>query len=590
MARPITNKITVSEWRQKRKNGDIYVWERRTQWDHEKRMTVEKSRKLLGKIPADSETQEMVPTRPKRPSVKKQEATGEQHYSRQRVGATVLLNWIGRESGITRDLSVCADEGTAQKIETIAQFWLANQGDRLTRMEKWQWQHECPYPGVMGKKTHHELFVRLGGDENLMQNYFRARSARCRRESGLALDSTTISSYSTGIKEARQGFNKAGDGLDTVKLVTLYDLETNQPVAFARQPGNLADVAGISDAVAQLRTLEFEKLQLVTDKGYYSQGNISELCRGHYKFLTAAPLGLQWINRQLQEHRQELETASSAHPDDLNTHGITVPVVAEFKTTRRRTRNGIAKGEEETFTRRLYLHLYQNKARVVDEEKALLSDLMQLKGLVERGTEDLSDAARRRAGKFLVVSSRGRGGKLKVSVNEEAYAEAVKDLGYFALVSNKAEDCHEALRKYRLREKIEEAFKDTKNRIDGHRTRVWDGDTLYGRLFCQFVALGYYCFFRSKLTKLKQRLKLECSDQGGLTEGERKERENLLGWLESRSMQSILDWLDCIELRTVQAGDQLSHNRTGETARDRLFFRLLGIPGFEEKPKGTMKA
>ena len=67
--------------------------------------------------------------------------------------------------------------------------------------------------------------------------------------------------------------------------------------------------------------------------------------------------------------------------------------------------------------------------------------------------------------------------QLKVTINKEAYAQARKDYGYFALVSNKAEDCFEALRKYRQREKIEEAFKGTKNRLDGTRTRVWDGDT-----------------------------------------------------------------------------------------------------------------
>ena len=87
--------------------------------------------------------------------------------------------------------------------------------------------------------------------------------------------------------------------------------------------------------------------------------------------------------------------------------------------------------------------------------------------------------------------------------HKEAYAQARKEYGYFALVSNKPKDCFEALRKYRLREKIEEAFKDTKNRLDGTRTRVWDGDTLKGRMFCQFVGLGYQCFLHAKIKELK---------------------------------------------------------------------------------------
>lgn len=90
---------------------------------------------------------------------------------------------------------------------------------------------------------------------------------------------------------------------------------------------------------------------------------------------------------------------------------------------------------------------------------------MSLKRNIEKGLwDELSESAQKKAEKYLNTSRLGRGGKLKVTINEEAYAQARKDYGYFALVSNKAEGCFEALRKYRLREKIEEAFKDTKNR------------------------------------------------------------------------------------------------------------------------------
>lgn len=104
---------------------------------------------------------------------------------------------------------------------------------------------------------------------------------------------------------------------------------------------------------------------------------------------------------------------------------------------------------------------------------------MSLKSNIEKGLwDELSESAQKKAEKYLNTSRRGRGGKLKVTINEEAFAQARKDYGYFAFVSNKAEDCFEALKKYRLREKIEEAFKDTKNRLDGTRTRGWDGDNL----------------------------------------------------------------------------------------------------------------
>lgn len=111
-------------------------------------------------------------------------------------------------------------------------------------------------------------------------------------------------------------------------------------------------------------------------------------------------------------------------------------------------------------TRRLYLHLYLNRERVGEDEKRLATDLMSLKSDIEKGLwDELSESAQKKAEKYLNTSRLGRGGKLKVAINEEAYAQARKDYGYFALVSNKAEDCFEALRKYRLREKMKKPLK-----------------------------------------------------------------------------------------------------------------------------------
>ena len=587
MSKPITGKITTSVWHQKRKNGDIYVWERQTQYIPETRKTHEISRRLVGKILAGSVDGQIVPTRPKRS--KKTEPVSTE-IRRNRVGASELLAWIGWESGISEDLQNCTDSGTAKKIETIAQFWLANQGDRLRRMEKWLFLHPTPYPGPITKDVYHALFEQIGLDENLVQSYFRARAARCEDKSPIAFDSSTVSTYSQNILEARQGFNKAGDSLNTVKLLTLYDLKSRQPIAFARQPENLADVAAIENAIKQLSYLDVAKAQIVTDKGYYSQANIGQMVKKHVKFLTAVSIDLVWVNKYLQQNKERLETAATFCPWDFNVHGCTVPVEAEFAFTRKRNSATSAGGDIVKEIRRLYLHLFLNRNRVTDDEHRLGKDLMALKHDVESGLlEDLSEAAQKKVEKYLTLSRVGRGGKLRVAINERAYAEARKDYGYFALLSNKAEDCFEALKKYRLREKIEEAFKDTKNRIDGHRTRVWDGDCLQGRMFCQFVGLGYFSFLHNKLKTLKEQLTKELRDKQGSKE-EQREKEDLLNWLKKQSVQSLLDWLDCIELTRLPGRNRIANKRDGDTKRDRLLFRRLGLSGYEEEAKPTMSS
>lgn len=70
---------------------------------------------------------------------------------------------------------------------------------------------------------------------------------------------------------------------------------------------------------------------------------------------------------------------------------------------------------------------------------------------VEKGLlDELSESAHKKAENYLNTSRLGRGGQLKVTIREEAYAQTRKNYGFFALVSNKAEGCFKALRKYRV--------------------------------------------------------------------------------------------------------------------------------------------
>ena len=58
---------------------------------------------------------------------------------------------------------------------------------------------------------------------------------------------------------------------------------------------------------------------------------------------------------------------------------------------------------------------------------------------------------------------------------------------------------------------------------------------------------------------------------------------------EKQSMQSLIDWFDCIELTSLRSEVGTVTQRSAETKRDRLFFTLLGTPGFEEKLQNQLK-
>lgn len=119
-------------------NGDIYVYEVTTLYNPKKRYNEHVSSKLLGKKSANGT--ELLPTRPR-----KTPGTAAATAVRKTVGVTDILAWIGRESGIDDDILSSADKGTAQKIISIARFWMANPDKTIRRIEEWQISHTIPY-------------------------------------------------------------------------------------------------------------------------------------------------------------------------------------------------------------------------------------------------------------------------------------------------------------------------------------------------------------------------------------------------------------------------------------------------------------
>ena len=568
MSKKVSGKSHVGERREKRPNGDIYVYERVTAYDEKTRKTYTVSQNLKGKI--KSGTQEIMPTRPK----KRKGEGGVVSASRQHTGLTDILEWVGKASGIDGDIASSLSEGDAAKTLSIARYWIGTGGNTLPRLESWQVMHPLPYPGAITEDVYGNLFKDIGRNEDGVQRYFSSRALRLSTSPVLAFDSTTISTYSENQSDARRGFNKDGDGLNTIKLLTLYSVKGREPLAFAKQPGNVPDVISIENTLMQLKCLGLEKPLIVTDNGYYSQKNMMEFAIRNIKFLTLVDSRVTWVREAIDELRGTLAGMASTCPFDPSVCGATMSKMHEYSRERKRSRNEKLAGEVETFSRRLYAHVYYSPDNEAKKELAFRRSLLELKSQVEGGTTEFTKSAQKRINTYLVCSKRGRGGKLKVSFNDEAIAEAKKYFGYFALVSNQAMETFTALKNYRLREKVEELFAVQKGGLDGARPRTWYPDNLRGRQFVQFISLGYHCFLMKKIKELRAKLG---DDIAGKTKAQLKLERKLEKWLEQRSLVQILEWFDCIETTNVQTAMGTYRWSTESVARDQLFLDYLGV-------------
>jgi transposase len=547
-------------------------------YDPTKKQTIVLSSKLMGKIPKGSETP--VPTRPKRKDFDKVEnSNGRLSAKRNRVGMMEIIDHIGTTSGIDDGIYSNTDRGTAQKILSIARYLLASNGQSLPGILTWQFNHPLPYEDGITEDIYHDLFVRVGRDETLQQNFFANRCSTIKDRAMLAYDSTTISTYSENHIEARYGYNKADDGLKTIKYLMLYSIETRQPVAFTKQPGNLPDVVTIENALAQLSALGLGNALVITDNGYYSEHNLAAFFIARFDFITLVKVSLKWVSAEINARKDDLTSISTACPFDTHTHGVTVTLMREFVKARKYSSHisGVKKGDEETFRRRVYLHLFFNAERKAQEDAAFDADLIELKGYLEGGAniDSLPKAACGKAKHYLRTSRYG--GDSRISFNEAACSAAKKLHGFFALASNDEKNPFECLRKYRKRETIESFFESMKRRADGTRARVWDSDTLRGRMFVQFVALCYYEFLANEIRKIKAVLAIPNGDPSHDTAKNMELEKKLRSWLENTSVYLVLQWFDTVEGVNISSKLITKRWTTEITARDRLFLGYLGV-------------
>ena len=579
-----SGEIKIRTVHQKRKNGDIYIIERQTLYDPVLKYNKVLHSRIVAKIPKGKDSP--VPTRPKR---KKGEKVSNSEPSstpapilsaqRLRTGMMDIIDFIGAESGIDAAVYGNTDRGTAQKILSLARYLLATNGQSFPGITTWQYSHPLPYEDGLSEDIYHDLFEQVGRDEQLQQNFFVSRTAGLGKGAVLAYDSTTISTYSSRLSEARRGFNKAHDGMNNIKLLTLYSVESRQPVAFTKVPGNLPDVITIENALKQLAVLGIGDAEIVTDNGYYSEKNLSEMLHAHFDFITLIKTSISWVKKEFMAHGKEFSRAASICPFDPDTHGITVMLMHEFTRKRKyasRTKD-LPKGSEEAFTRRIYLHLYYNPIRKAEQDSAFNRDLIEIRTYLEEGKvpEDLPESTQKKIARFFLL--RKYGDRTIVSFREKAIQEELDGHGYFALVSSCEKDPFECLRKYRRRETIESFFEAGKQKTDGTRTRVWNTDRLRGRMFVQCVALCYYEYYAEKLRNIRETLGKENGDPIHDRKENLKLEEKLLTWMKNTPVYLTLQWFDTVE--SVKVSSKLLSRRwtTETTARDRLFLAKLGM-------------
>lgn len=490
-----------------KRNNTTYVYESLGYWDKEKQQARNK-RTCIGKL--DPDTGEIIYNRRYRErneSVAKPGPVPTEVSSRIFYGASFLLDSISNKLGIEKDLKACFPNDY-KKILSLAYFMVLEGANPMYRFSHWAKSHYHPNGKDIPSQRISEIFERI--DENSKFAFFKKQADRISDKDYLFYDTTSISSYSQSIKQVKYGKNKEGDKLPQINLSLLLSESSSLPVYYRKNAGNITDVTLIPNLAKELDFLEINKVQLVLDRGFYSETNINELYHKHHKFIIGAKTSIRFIQQKLDTLRKGF--VSRVHYDSKT--GL---YIQSFSTNWSYTETKARTGEIVKSKKRIYVHFYYNDQHATD-------DKIRLNKKLDAYEQDIISGAykkdRKKYEKYYAITETPVRG-VKYEPKQEAIDKSLKNSGYFVLLSNGVKDPSKALEIYRNKDLIEKRFENLKERLNMRREYVETEENLEGKLFVQYVALIFVSYINKAM------------NEGNL--------------YKNYTMQGLLDELDVIE-------------------------------------------
>lgn len=241
--------------------------------------------------------------------------------------------------------------------------------------------------------------------------------------------------------------------------------------------------------MAEFDVMGYKKVNMVFSRGFYSKDNIDALYKNHQKFVIGVQLRLNYV-KEIFEKKQETLNLWSNLEMQFNTYGVFRMITWNYEEKRPN------KGDTLKLNKRAYLHLLYNPEKAIKNQVDMNEYLIALHEDLSNDT--LNNYRLKDYDKYLEVTETPKRGR-KISPKEDAMVEAVRNYGYFALLSNEVKEPFEALSLYRSKDIIEKAFGNLKDRLNFRRMQVSLKLSLNDKLFIEFITLIYLSYVKKSL-------------------------------------------------------------------------------------------
>ena len=416
-------------------------------------------------------------------------------------GVFYLFHEIAGQIGLA-DVLAKVIPATWKEVLNLA-FHIVASGETALYCEDWLYKSECLPGKELSSQRISELLVALSQGER-MSFFEHWGEYRCETEY-IALDITSISTYSELINGAEWGYNRDKEKLPQINVCMLLGEKSRLPILQAVYSGSLKDVSTLKNTLQMASGLNPEDMSVVMDKGFASTKNVNAMLSKAIavRFLIALPFSMAFAKNQVDSETKDIDCIDNAiviGPDVLR---------------------GMTKRRSWNFEHDVYVHVYLNPDAALRARNKLYAKVQRLVGMVKQDPAkhlDNSDVK-----KYLIVrKSEKKDTGYTINIREDVIANELAHAGWLVLISNHVDNAEEAIRLYRDKDVVEKGFLRLKNCLDMARLRVHSDNAMGNKVFIGFIALiitahihkvmsanqMYRSWSMNKMIKILERLKV----------------------------------------------------------------------------------
>lgn len=297
----------------------------------------------------------------------------------------------------------------------------------------------------------------------------------------VALDTTSISTYSSMLELARYGYNKEGDDLAQINLLLVCDNNTGIPIHYRSVAGNNADSVSVMASIENMKKEEVnEGAVFVMDRGFCTEAVMVLLLKNGYSFLMCMPQTCSFYDKAVEAVIANIEDSSNYIPEIgryCATYDVKIPCPRKGR-------------GENAYTMTVYV--YKDLQAEADQKEKLANKFCEMSKKLNDDPSLYKPNSNYR--KYFIQNEDGT-----FSHNKEAQERKIKECGLILLIGPQKMGKLKAHYTYKSRDCIEKDYEGWKARM--RRPRHSLEEHLEGKIFLLFMVTVIETYIRNILNK-----------------------------------------------------------------------------------------